>query len=531
MLQILDENILEFMECFYDPIAFSEATFTDFDTLSALEEGSLGEVRVGQFPLLSYETTLLPDDSKDDKENFHLMMGAGNSYTLGGRNFGKTISNKLDMIYSLTHLDGFPMGITSYDALHIRGVLEPVIDCLDNHPILTSYKKSIKRSPTYYISTKNNAVIEGINMNLSSKSAGDQFFQKHLKKIFVEEASFENDEVYRKRIDSRHELGCIEKSSGMCNFTKYSPCGRIFYDRTKRPWVINLPQYINPNWDNKEKEKAIKKHGGENSVGYRIFVKGEVVEEGVSVFDMERIRPFYKEGRKLKKLEINKKSFIDYEMILRVLERPDNSEAIYICADIGESAPTEIIILSKVDGIYKFSTNITLYGLTDKEQYKIFKYLGQKLNANVIGLDTTDGTGRAIYRSLEEVFPRESLVWVQFNRKIAVGFDKNEHGVPIFKDGKPQYIEEYIPDWSIKHLKTILYDGKIEIPEDSYKFDSQINSVISMQSGLRVVYNCTADEDHLFQAFQVFSIADWNTAFLNIRPITTKRFCKTRSKD
>jgi hypothetical protein len=71
-----------------------------------------------------------------------------------------------------------------------------------------------------------------------------------------------------------------------------------------------------------------------------------------------------------------------------------------------------------------------------------------------------------------------------------------------------------------------LYSGKIELPLD-YKFDMQFNSVISMQSGSRTVYACISAENHLFQAFQVFSIAQWYNEFKNIRPIPKKTFFKS----
>jgi intein/homing endonuclease len=266
-------------------------------------------------------------------------------------------------------------------------------------------------------------------------------------------------------------------------------------------------------------------HWTGNSIGYRIFVKGEVVEEGVSVFDMERIRPNYLEGKKLKTFEVTKKTFGRFTDILLV-EPPSNASQMFLCADIGEAAPTEMVVLAKINEKYRLIYNITLYGLTDKEQFKVFKHLIDILKINFTGIDTTDGTGRAIFRSLEEIIPRDNLVWVAFNEKISVDFDRNEKGIVVFKDGKPAYKEEYVSEWSVRNLKTILYDNKIEIPEDSYKFDTQLNSVISMQSGNRTVYECVADEDHLFQAFQVFSIAQWMNEFNLIKPANIKKFCK-----
>jgi hypothetical protein len=338
--------------------------------------------------------------------------------------------------------------------------------------------------------------------------------------------SFETDEVYNKRVDSRHELGCIERTSGMCNFTKHSPAGRIFYDKSLKPYVLNLPQYINPIWNEKEKKKAAKKFGGEQSIGFRIYVKGEVVEEGLSVFDMARIRPFYKEGKVVKTFEILKQNFPFFKNLL-IVERPNNAEQVYICADIGESAPSEIAIFFKVNNIYKFVYNITLQNLTDKEQFLVFQYLITQFGANVVSLDTSDGTGRAIFRSLEEICPKENLVWVAFNEKIKVDFLKDENDHIVYKDGNPEFVEEYVSEWSVKHLKDLLYDGKIEIPEDAYKLDTQLNSVRVFQSGTRLKYELTSEEDHLFQAFQVFAITQWMNEFNLMRPIITKVHCKT----
>jgi hypothetical protein len=757
------------------------------------------------------------------------------------------------------------MGLTSYDAIHIRGILDPVIDVFNNHEILSDYKKpqGIKRSPAYFISTKSNSYLEGINMNISHKDPGAQFFGKHLKKVIVEEASFETQEVYNKRIDARHEIGCIsegqkillsdysskniedieigdeiigwdeensclkkslvtntiyqgekdvikvggdnygvwltddheilcksqgmgyrwveakrclttrmrnrvipfvndktdfnrglllgiiesdgskiksvnkhsityffrifqadevdfidnllnnlnisfskdkakkspwgkkksfvwrikkessefilniyneilknkdvaygflvgfiigdgysdsrrgdfhisqsikkerqvkliddtlnfldipyrksyreqegkrfkgtvkgfswhfskwylpfyaekckktekwnnyiynlehkriylplknitlkgfkekvpvydlttttgnfiangiivhnciERVSGMTNITRYSPAGKIYHDLTNRPWVMNLPQYVNPFWDEETKKKAIKKHGGENSLGFRIFVKGQVIEQGIAVFDMERIRPFYEEDRKLKHFEVTKENYKLFKDIL-VLQRPRNSELVFVCADIGETDPTEIIILNRVRDrdFYKLLYNITLHNLSHKEQVEIFRYIAKEVNTNFIGIDCTDGTGRAIYRELEEYFEKENLIYCSFNEKIPVEFDRDERDNIIFKSGNPLYIDEYVSEWSVKHLKDLLYNGKIRIPFNSYKFDIQINSVVASPSQSRIKYECVSEEDHLFQAFQVFSISEWMNAFNLIKPVNNKTFSK-----
>jgi len=312
--------------------------------------------------------------------------------------------------------------------------------------------------------------------------------------------------------------------------TEYSPPGRIFYDLTQVPWVVNLPQYVNPKFDDAKNKSATKDHGGENSLSYRVFVKGEVVEEGISVFDMARVRLTYNENKHVKFFEINKKNLHNFKTII-VAEPTKQAKSTYLCCDIGESAPSEIIILFEVpsptgETIYKYSYNITLYNLTDKEQTQVISWLAKTVQATFIGLDTTDGTGRAIYRSLAEQFPKENMVWVGFNEKLPIDFERDENNILVFKDGVPTYKEEYVSEWSVKRLKDVFYDRRMEVPLD-YKFDVQFNSVIAIQKGGRVSYECITDNgDHLFAAFRVFSIAQWLHEFSNARPISSKRFAK-----
>jgi len=421
--------------------------------------------------------------------------------------------------------DGNEVGFASLDMIHLKGMLEQVIIALQNHEVFQILEPHVTRSPSFNFYLKNGHRTESINMNLTGPDPGKAFFQKHFKKLYIEEASFETAKVYEKRLESVSEKGCVLRISGMTNFTKYSPAGKAFYDLTKKSWIANHPQFVSPLWDEAQHKKAIKDHGGEGSTSYRVFVKGEVVEEGISVFDMERIRPFYDSTRTIKRIEITKEKYPIHPHLL-VLERPKNAEEVYIAADIGEAAPTEIAIFFKVNKKYKYAYCVTLYGLTDKEQTVVFKDIISKIQPNFIGLDCTEGTGRAIFRSLEEVIPKDHLVWVGFNEKIIVGFNKNDNGVITYKNGKPEELEEYVTEWSIKRLKELFYEGYMLVPLD-YRLDVQLNSVISIVSHNRVIYDCVSEEDHLLAAFRVFAIVQWCNEFNLIKPICIKKWAKT----
>lgn len=526
MLQQLTEEEIDFYEVISSSIACAEMLFSDADNLTLMEEEKFIDVRKYQYPLLSHEYALAKDLSLSDKKNFQLRKGCGDVWVLGGRLFGKTkIVEQIDLLVSIFLLDHEKCGFTSFDAIHIRGVLEEIIPCLEHHPFFKLFTTQITRSPNYRFAFKTGYSVVGINMNLTGKDVGHQFFQLHLTRLYIEEASKETDEVYRRRRDSVSEFGCIFRGAGMTDFTKYTPAGKVFYDIHKRGFVVNLPQLVNPNWGPEQKDQAIKDFGGEQSLPYRIFVKGEVVEDGVSVFDMNRIRQCYDDKKEIQTFEVKKEQFHDYKFIINV-ERMKQADYVYIFADIGEAAPTEIGVVFQVGNKYRYVYNITLYNLSHKEQAQIFEYLGIELEANFIGVDQTDGTGRAIFRELEEKFPKQNLIRVHFAEKIPIDFERDQNSDHvIFKDGYPVYKEEYVRHWAVHNLKSLFYGNKMEMPID-YKFDSQINQVQAIQMAQRIEYKCVAPADHLYQAFQVFSIMQWLCEFLIIKPIMKKQFAK-----
>jgi len=456
MLPKITKEELEFIEDFHDPIAYIECMFSDVDNLSLLNDNFV-HLRNHQLAQLSYEYTIDDNPNLTNKENFQLKINAGSIYDLGGRRYGKTLIDLvLDMLMSVSHLKGYPTIFSSYDHVHIRNVLEPFISSVENHPILKQFDPRVKRSPNYHIAFKNGFIIDSVNMNISSKQPGNQFFGHHVKKHWMEEASRETNKVEEKRIDAISEFGCIERFSGMSDFTKYSPAGKVFYNLKKRKYLCNYPQYINPTWDEKTRVEAIKRHGGESSVTYRIFVKGEVVTEASSVFDMERVRNTYDENRAIKHLELTKEFYKFYRETL-IVERPKNIEVLYIAADIGEAAPTEIIVIGKVNEIYKYLYNITLHNLTDKEQFHIFKYLAELLKANFISLDCS--------------IPPNEFVLCKINDKIKnirikdLEGNKNEIFVPTFNNQKLEWKRAVLSKHYFKGLlkKFTLNTGNLQV--------------------------------------------------------------------
>jgi len=91
MILTITEDELDFMETFYDPIALAECMITDFDVMSQFDENKFGEIRLGQFQVMSYEYCLDYNPELSYKENFKLKEGAGNIWCFGGRKWGKCL--------------------------------------------------------------------------------------------------------------------------------------------------------------------------------------------------------------------------------------------------------------------------------------------------------------------------------------------------------------------------------------------------------------------------------------------------------
>lgn len=517
LIEKIKEEELEFYETLCDPIALNECMFSNADNLADFNEKFI-DIRPGQPPMLSFEYLLDEDPNLTEKENFTMREHAGSIYSFSGRLIGKTWAiEELDLCSYTIHGKNERAGFTSFDAFHIKGVWEKVIPAWDFHPILSFFVRRLIRSP-YSLVTKRGLSIEGINMNLvTGARAGDQFFQKHFKKLYIEEGGKENQIVFDKRVDSRHELGCVERVSGMTNITGSSPAGKTMKIKPKE-LVMNAPQYINPNFDEKTKEEAIVKYGGEQSIGYKVFVEAEIISEGISALDMERIRrlcyPHKKDGsldekNTIKNFEIDKEHFGRYASLL-VVERPVNADKLVICADVGNLGGTsEFIVLSEINKKWRYLYNITFRNLATKEQYLISKYLIKRLTPNYIAVDATDAGGRDLSDDLwddkELNLKKEQIIRVGFNENIEVGIEKDSEGKPIREAGKVIKKFENTTVWSVQKLCELLYDGKIFLPLD-YKLDEQLDSVIAVSRGNTISYECATTENHLWQAFQVFAI-------------------------
>ena len=495
-------NPIAFSEIMFDHYALSGGSFTHFTN-------EFANIRLYQYPFFSYDSMIKDNPNLSKKENFRIKENAGTVYNLSGRGIGKTVCEKLSIIHSIFLGENCEMGLESYDLGHVRDVLEPVMQCYEKHPILKKIKRHIVRGDKPRIDTIYDLRFYGINANISGGlSAGDNFFGRHLVKLFIEEFSKENNIIYNKRIEAVSEDGVIIHASGMCDFLKHSPAGRVFYDLNNKKFIVNLPKFILSNWDKKEKEKAIRQYGSEDSVNYRIYVLGQPIEEGMSAFDEQRIRACYTSDE-IKHFIITKENYDNYVLILSPITRPKTAEQIWIVADIGTSSQTKILIFSKIGKTFYYIYKITCNGLINPQLEPLFDTLIHQLEANVVAIDAGDGDGRNLLWYLEKRYDPNNLFGYQGSENIAIGVVKDENGrIRYDKDGNPQLVYEKMHRWGAQMIRDLFYQRRIRTPLD-YELDSQITSVIAVPRSTGIVYEIAGENDHMWNALKVFGCAVW----------------------
>ncbi|MFA7290232.1 MAG: hypothetical protein WC055_15255, partial [Melioribacteraceae bacterium] len=513
-----------------NPISATEILFSNLGNLSEFDENKCSEVRKYQYHYLSFDTMLFENKDLTPHQLYQLKKGLAEVYILGGRLTGKSLIGLIvDCLLALFHKTFYKGSVSSADAEKIKKVMEQIFVALEYHPIFKLLNINVKRNP-YQALTPDGVLLQSVNNNVAGKNPGGNWHGRHDDKNWEEEASYLTNTITHEKLMAQAESGCIQHYTGMTTFTKESPMGKIYYDLKNSSKVINYPSYVNPTWNNEKEEAAVREFGGKSSSGYQVQIDGQVIANGESVYIIEKIRETYirdKNGMPLpiKTFEINVNNYFRFKDIV-IIDRPKNSESIHIHMDIGEGgAPTEIIVLSKIEGVYKYIYNITTFKIAPDENEQVVRYLIDTLQANVVGIDITSGGGKSLLCNLAKDYNKvnettglvdEHIFGVSFNEKIPIGFVKDAKG-----NDTEEHREEYIVDWSIQRLKHIFYNKKIQCLVD-LKLDAQMDGIIVTKSGQRTVYGSKI-ANHLHQAFQVFAICDWNTEFKNIKKIQRKK--------
>lgn len=525
MYKRLTEQELEFMESFYNPRVVVSCLFSHGSPRRWNDGGKCVRLRIYERPFLGFDSALEDDNRLSEKENFERRISVGTRIIICARKIGKTfIGLTANILMKLIHYSNKEMTMAAYDEKHVSKVMDAVREFMLSHGFFKSYKQRIVGNPEYKIETLNGNSLYGINETIKSKNQGENWWSHHTSINFQDEFQAETEEAYNKRVDAVSDFGSMDILCGIPLVSKISPLGRILKDKENRKNIIRLPQFVTNLFDDRTKASRIRSYGGQESHGFRINVSADLIEDAQGVFDWERLKLNLNKKRTIKRFEITKKTFKEYQKVL-VLEPIHGATKTFVTSDIGDSAATEINVFGKVNNKYQLVYNITTYRLSlTKELPELMEYIFRKVNGNYISVDCTI-MGKSVYEILaerlnEKVLDDEGKViklikrvyWVAFNEDVITGIEKDEKTGKALRTAKGELINKKEPTlhFSVTRLQQLFYDKKFDIPEDDMKFEIQFQAYVGIISGNRIIYSSTA-EDHYVQAFEVFAILEWLT--------------------
>lgn len=504
------------LKMLFNPKAFTEIMFPNLENLSEMgKNDKYSTVRTYQLPYLSYEYMIANPKVKNDEtiiKNHAQKVGAGRSYAMGGRLNGKSIYIvKTDILQTLMVCRNLKGILASYDDKHVEKIAKDLFPALDSHPILRHLKCKVitskgDRSITNALGNK----ITTINENILGKNPGHSWFGDHVHKVWYDEFSMTNEEASNIRLMCKSERGePIYRVASMTNFNTHSPAGEIFFNKQLAPWVINYPAYANPTWTEKSERDALKRFGSHESVGYRVNIDGEVLQNSETAFSIEKVRDTYDRSRITKSFIVNKKNFNRFKQNI-IINRPEGIDRVEIGGDIGENLnPSEWIIIFKQNNLYNYVYNITTLELTADQEIELVCFLINKMSAEVVAWDATEYKGKHIFEKLSEKYEKERLFPVYFNEKMKICYEKDVNGNIVRDDkGQLKVVEEYVSVYSVARMKEIFYGKQISMPVDE-KFDLQINNFVSCVTGLRETFDTSDGQDHLIAAFRAWIIGSF----------------------
>ena len=531
MQKRLSEKKLQFMEAWHDPVMCAEALIPE--NIKAPHRWPNCQkltFRPYQFAMLDYSHMYVNDPDLNPQTNFQAKVGAGTCYNISGRNLGKSFISVINAFLALIHEVGTESGIFSFDYKHLKKICYPVITLANFHPFFQIFKrKGGKEGITLSqggmeINTLRGHVTWGKNEKIDSPDPGQEYHSLHCNRIIYEEFSYASKKGEEKRVDAVSSLGCIEQFSGIPDSRVGSPLGDILNDRSKRAWVVRLPQYVRDDFTSVTLENQIKKYSGISSHGFRLNVLAEYIPGAEGYFDWERIRKHsYNPKKRLKYFEIGKKDFESistvkkddnywpkfFDIIKKKLILDAYPGKLKICAsDIGTTgSASEVCLFFGDDKLLKWTHRIPLVDLTTQEQARVFYYIYKKLNGCLIALDATNSDGRSILDDLRAMgIPEEHLVECHFRKKIDVGFVEDSKGkVKTDSKGRPIIRQEDPLEWANSELEKIYYNGLMEIPHDEI-FIHEVQSYFCVRTGNQLKFG-SSTTNHILQSHQVCALA------------------------
>lgn len=342
-----------------------------------------------------------------------LAQDLGDTLLAAGRGGGKSYALLEPEIvrHMITH-PGEETVLTSLRRVHIVDRMERVIEYFEDVPFLrlflgnSSSKKAINRSPIYIVQLRNGHVGYGISVGDDPEAKMAQ--GKHASLLTVEEAHQYPLRAWLKLQGAKDPRGCRVLMIGVPDGRMDTPFRNADskYEAFKGRRV-HLSRRADPYFDQKTKRELADIHGGEDSEVFRQEVDAEWGNPTWSAWDMDGIVRCFDPGLDCPVLVVSGKDYKALGITARAacadLLGSDVDAPVKLAMDVGYSQPSEIGVFQLRRNRWTLIARVKIINrMEHDDQADILHEVGLRFRAEEIGIDATEGEGRAIAATLEQ---------------------------------------------------------------------------------------------------------------------------------
>lgn len=201
----LTEKEIEFMEHFYTPTSMTENLIPVNE--NAPHCWNEKEDCIYEYPyqeMMQNFSYLVANDSELKPEVLALKKkGAGDCFSIGSRNTGKSFFLKIDVFLTWIHKVKEAC-LASFDQKHLSKVADPIAAYIESHPFAKIFH--LKKGATASVNRKHGGLravsehgclIEGANEKVEGNNPGTDFHSKHYEVFWYEEACVDRNTLVR----------------------------------------------------------------------------------------------------------------------------------------------------------------------------------------------------------------------------------------------------------------------------------------------------------------------------------------------
>lgn len=336
-----------------------------------------------------------------------MSLDQGDTALMSGRASGKSFAGiEPELVRQSIARAGEETLITSLRRIHIVDRMERVIDYFETIPLLRLYRERVVRSPSYTIMLRTGHNLYGISTGDDPEARMAQ--GKHVSTLVVEEAQQYPDRAWLKLQGAKDPRGCRVLMAGVPDGRLDTPFrradGKLASFATRR---FHLSRRYDPYFDQKTKREFIDNLGGEEQDTFMQEVDAEWGHPVWSAWDLDAIYRCVEPTLSPHVVTVSGKLYRQQGFtpaaVCADLPGPAHPGApVMISMDVGYSQPSEIGIWERWHDRWWLIARVRLVNrMEHDDQAAILHELATRYGASKVGVDTTEGEGRAIAHTME----------------------------------------------------------------------------------------------------------------------------------